>query len=316
MVTDMKELFKNCLEVTENDSGFSAMRLTQNQLDYYKSLTEQAPFFSRGLCGAGVKLEFALKSKGFSFKFAVGKSARPFGAFDLYEDGVLTKSFSFPNISRGEVAYEKRSPSEALISVFLPQTVQLFISDFSGDTKPAPSPKKKYLALGDDVSQGMVASRPSMSYTTVISRYYDFDLLNQAIGGDIFRPDALDPGLPFVPDVVTVLLGNNDVMKIPEDETIYQTVTRYFKALNGRNKKAIVNIITPIWRAEHLDSKIKPRFMGLSRFVADEAAKYKWNIIDGLMLVPHEESYFVDGAHPNDLGFNQLAINLTKYMKV
>ena len=43
--------------------------------------------------------------------------------------------------------------------------------------------------------------------------------------------------------------------------------------------------------------------------------KYSDYIVDGHSLVPHDESYFYDGLHPNDKGFEFYGNNLAKELR-
>ena len=74
---------------------------------------------------------------------------------------------------------------------------------------PIKENKKFWLAIGDSITQGMVAKRPSFTYPVNVARVMGYELLNWGVGGDSFNAKLLD----FVgrePDLITIALGCND----------------------------------------------------------------------------------------------------------
>ena len=66
-----------------------------------------------------------------------------------------------------------------------------------------------WLALGDSITQGMVAIRPSGIYPSLISERFGLGLINAGVGGIRFDSDEIDY-IGFEPDIITVALGCND----------------------------------------------------------------------------------------------------------
>lgn len=311
-----QELFHGCLEVVETENGYFPVRFTPGQLWVYG---EDPNLKIRSLCTAGVFLEFETDAGEVFFAYHALLFARPYIAFDIYENGVLTETVRCPdNSASGEVVYRRRSRGPSKLRIYLPNTAQIVVRDFfAGDCRPVPRKAgKKLLFLGDSITQGMVAESPSLTYTSQLSRCFDADALNQGVGGERFRAETLDSLPGFRPDLILVAYGTNDSTQPESAEEIGRNISAYFQRLRGIFPSPKVAAVTPVWRAECADDpQYEEKLCRISDAVVRSALQTDCAAVDGMSLVPHMARYYQDGIHPNDIGFSQYAIHLIREIR-
>ena len=77
-----------------------------------------------------------------------------------------------------------------------------------------------------------------------------------------------------------------------------------------------VFVISPIWRFDCEEGEIPVKFRKLENYLNEISAKYEnFVFINGFDLIPHNTSCYGDFIHPNDLGFEHYASNLSEIMK-
>ena len=143
------------------------------------------------------------------------------------------------------------------------------------------------------------------------------ELLNQAIGGDIFNPANLEDLPDFVPDAVVINYGTNDWSREVDVRT---NADRYMKKLKEVFPEAKIFMIEPIWRAAEDDPEMAVKngltVENVREIIRESGAKYGLTVIPGIDLVPHDKSLYYDGRlHPNNEGFDHYADNLIRILK-
>lgn len=90
------------------------------------------------------------------------------------------------------------------ITIYFPLNAEIYVKilDF-GAAKAVPDCEKKFLILGDSLSQGRMTNSTSFEYTAHLKRFYDADMLNQSVGGVAFDRTALDEDLTYLPKLYT-----------------------------------------------------------------------------------------------------------------
>jgi len=189
------------------------------------------------------------------------------------------------------------------VCVYIPNLAQLRIRNLILPTDAEACPRKRnYLALGDSITQGYDALHPNQSYANLLADALDAHVLNQAIGGDVFCPENLDPALPFQPDLITVAYGTNDwgTCALRED-----TVRAYLDKLTGLYPGVPVFLLLPIWRSVEEEVREGISLQQGRELIARCAEKHdSIRVIDCSRFVPHLAQYFYDEVlHPNDMGF-------------
>lgn len=311
MKEEMEQVFHHCLSVIRTEEGYYPVRFTEKQLAFYKGLGER--FETRSLCTAGVTMEFTTSAKEISFSYQAERFARPYIAFDIYENDILRASVRRPDGSESGVVRYQLAGIGSKICIYLPNLCKVSISNLDlGNFSPCVAKgKRKLLFLGDSITQGMMAQSPSMAYPSQLSRILEADILNCGVGAERFRKENLDDSLRGWPDRVFVAYGTNDSTQIDSLEEIGQNIVGYFAELRRIFPQEPVTVITPTWRGEYGDdAQYAQKLDAVRGLIGREAEKYRCRVVDGFRLVPHLPEYFGDGyLHPNDLGFSQYALN-------
>ena len=296
----------------DSPEGICLRRLTPQQLHQFDADPHRA---IRTRCNAGIVLEMDTDAAALEMDYRLQKDApRPYGYVEVFVDGAPFAAEGSDTQMALEGSLRLALPSGAKrLQIVLPALHEMAISRLAlqGETRVAPVAHRfRYLAFGDSISQGYDAIFSSQAYPTRIARAIDALLVNQAIGGDVFRanyPQAL-PG--FAPDLITVAYGTNDWSSRTRED-FEEAMAGFFQNLHSAYPGAPVLAITPIWRA---DGEELPRFGpfgAVGEAIRRECAKYGYTVIDGLSLVPHDSRYFYDARlHPNAEGFGHYFANL------
>lgn len=312
----MKELFKNCLEVFEEDGWLVPTRFTERQRELYgkdsgKDIRAKSP--------SSVMLSFRSDATELSFDYRIGGRARSWAVVDVVVNGCLYSSQQLTADS-GRVTLALSGDASAETHVYLPHLVVFALKDIraNGELTPAENKKKYWISMGDSITQGMVATHPSCSYPSLLAEYFDVDLLNTGVGGIRFNPAELD-NTDRKPDLVTVALGCNDWTTAEPDQLAKSTDEYLGKLTSFYGGSAIYGIL-PIWRSDAEDADKAISFEQCREIIRNAYAKYPViKLIDGYKILPHSTEYYGDPSerqiHPNDKGFMYMALSLARELK-
>ncbi len=315
---DIKTIFKGTLYFSEEENGFfMPMRFSKEQLERY----ERLPNGAYAKANAGVLAEFYTDAKKMSFDYIVHKSwttmfrdSNP--TFDIFEDDVLYESIKLEYQSEGSVHTTEHIFAKAgkkKVTVVFPCNAVVSVANFDiGDFEPTKVSKRKFLIIGDSISQGLLDNTSSNNYPFFLRRFFGADYLNQSVGGDRFDASAL-MDINFEPTDVIVALGTNDMVYTGSLKKSCESIASFFEKFDKMYGGKNVTVITPPWITVE---KTQPASYALLRGIAAEtervAKEYGYRVADGEKLVPHTERYYSDDEHPNDLGFAHYALNLIK----
>jgi lysophospholipase L1-like esterase len=105
----------------------------------------------------------------------------------------------------------------------------------------------KYLALGDSYTIGTGASDAAHAWPSIIAARLGAELTNPAVNG-YTTLDLIREELPYVrriePDVVSVLIGVNDLVQGRSADEYRRSLTTIYDAVSGR---AVVGVSIPTW---------------------------------------------------------------------
>lgn len=322
LTEDLKKLFHGTLSLRlEQDGAIRPLRLTEAQLKRYQHLKSCCyPYAS-----AGIKLMFITSAAEISLTYAYSKLWNGWTdgdpKLDIFEDGQLSETFPIELDRIGQqltLTYRRRSSAPASeITVYLPCNAELKFYDLRlGSCSPVPEKPRKFLVLGDSISQGLRGNSAAFSYTAILERVFDAELLNQSVGGDFFDPAALDDlSAVYQPTDVIAALGTNDIYHTGDPEQIRTNMHAYFRKLKELYPSVPVYAVSPPYTAD-CGRPEKQEITRLHRFVTDEirtcCGLYNIHFFNGYDFVPHSQTFFTDTAHPNDLGFSQYALSLIR----
>lgn len=309
----MKELFKNCLFVDERDGWYFSSRFTRAQLELYE---RSEATWKRSRSPSSVTLRFKTAATELSLDYKIFGKARDWAVFDVVSDGKLFSSVTL-DADEGRAELSLPGDPEREVSIYLPHLVVVCIKSIKADAPlyPVPERKMRWLALGDSITQGMVARHPLSAYPSLMSEDLGYEVINAGVGGIEFNTDELDY-IGFEPDLITVALGTNDWNGISTGDMTAR-VTAYFDKLLSLYKCEKIYAITPIWRSDDGKAKSGVSFSEHRAAIAEAIARYpEIKMVDGYTLVPHDLSLFGDPkdaprqVHPNEQGFAHYSKNL------
>ncbi|MBE6664679.1 MAG: SGNH/GDSL hydrolase family protein [Ruminococcaceae bacterium] len=320
------EMMKGFISFVQKDGWFRFSRFTNKQSNYYFEKTPDT-LYPKTLATAGMKLECITNAEELSFDFRVfAASSRTFYSVDLYIDGILCDQMYVMNFLRKKSGHVSFALPEGThrITIYFPNLMRMDLANIcltgAGFAEPVSS-KMKILCLGDSITQGYDAYHSSLSYVNRLSETLDAEILDQAIGGEIFDAKILDEELPFDSDLVLVAYGTNDWAVQPNYETFITAAEEFFKKIKEIYPEKKLVYISPIWRGDfqrpfgNQDTNVG----AFDESVAALQSLAKENglfVVDGISLTPHISDFFADQIlHPNDLGFGFYAENLLKALK-
>ena len=306
----LKGITTGAVRIWEEDGWFRFSRFTR----YQEELLQQRGFAPREQASAGMRLEFLSRGGELSFDFEVHPgSGRDYWGIEIAHDGLGMVHLQGKVPDSGHVSHQiPPLEREIRVTVYFPNLAALRIRNLQLPEDAAPyTRQKKYLALGDSITQGYDAAHPNQTYVNLLADAWDASVLNQAIGGDVFCPENLDPALYFAPDIITVAYCTNDwTLQVLQSGAAGE----YLDKLTMLYPGVPVFVLLPLWReVEHeLRGGIT---LQQGRELLASWAENRENVfvIDCHHFVPFLPEYFYDGVlHPNDMGYLYYARALEK----
>jgi lysophospholipase L1-like esterase len=253
--------------------------------------------------------DFGYRGEGAGTAFALWRG----GALMAEEKAVLGEGTV--RLAMGPAAGLPASGDRAI--VYLPEGMRptvLSIDGVDGTIEPAP-PQRRWVAYGDSIAEGWVASGPSAAWPAIAGRMYRLDVCNMGYAGsargEIVSAEhvaALDA------DVISITHGTNCWTRIPFSVEMMRAGTAAFLDVvrQGHAETPIV-VSTPVVRP---DAEATPNRLGATlgdlRAAMGEVAQARIDAGDKrLTLVPGRDiigpELLADGIHPGDEGHQVLA---------
>ena len=300
----IREITVGAVAIEETEFGFYFAKCTKEQRELWQATSEFLGHNARS--STGVRLDFVTDS---SF---VAVEAGKEGQFEVKIDGRLTHRVTLTEaeprlcVALGEESRQRRVvitlPSHAegvLRSVEVADGAIVKRSEFD----------RKILFIGDSITQGYASRYDFLSYAYQVSQALNAESVIQGIGGAYFVPETVLP-IGFEPDTVIVAYGTNDFVTRESLGGVEDNARELLRRVKALYSKARIFVVSPIWRADR-----EPRAFGFEEcrgVIAEAAREAELVYVDGYDLVPHHEDFFMDGLHPNDLGFCLYAQNLLR----
>ena len=326
-VDDLRELAQGTEEVF-CEGGYTVLaRFNRAERELY----EKTEFRLKSSATSAVQLVFKTDAEAMRLKVNLSCYALSHSYFniDVFVDDVYFDSMG--NIAEDEAdiyqtfemgEFEKEftfEKGEKTVRIVFPGTCTAQIAELSlhGASFAQPVKRnKKMLAYGDSITQGYEAVHPSNAYVVKLAHALDAEVINKAIGGEIFFPPLSEIKSSITPDYITVAYGTNDWGRTTPD--IFRANCRAFYVNIAKHyPSAKIFALTPIWRRDFEESRPFGSFLEIARIIKEETADIpNVTLIDGFDLVPHDSTYFADlRLHPNDQGFLHYAENLEKALR-
>ena len=306
-LSQLRSITMGALDIQEEADGFHFFRTTPLQAAAFGEASEE--FLLKCRATSGIRLDFYTDSPILALRWCNAKitSARTFCYFDVLVDGILTMHSGTPDCGSEPDGSFCLTLPEGMhrVQIFFPTLSDVAISAVTladGATVMPHRARCRILFHGDSITQGYDALFPSDCYANRLARYYDAEILNQAIGAACFDPAVLQPVGAF--DFVVVAYGTNDWRnKTMADFTA--DAAGFLARLSLIYGKLPVFVVLPIWRTDTDDgAPCAGDFMECRALIGRLAATQGFTVLDDYHLLPHDTRLFSDGyLHPNDIGF-------------
>ena len=297
--------------VEEVDGAFRFYKCTEKQHQAW--LGHSQTLGDRAVTTTGVRLDFKTNSSSVSFETVSG------GSFELKINGNLRCKLAQGKHTVALTNERKDALDCARITLVFPSHSVGSIKNVEVDDGAYVEPvcyDKRFLFIGDSITQGYNSSYHVASYAWRVIDYYDADAIINGIGGAFYAADTFDVPA-FDPDVIFIAYGTNDFGRggVTMDEK-REEICSYLDLVkeNYADKKVIV--ISPIYRCTADGTPMSAEFDAFRLYIENETEKRGFNAISGLSLVPPIKEMYADGTlHPNDLGFAYYAESLLRKIK-
>ncbi len=304
----IKEITLGAVGFTEECGCLFPRRCTEKQTEIW--YTQEEVRGRRSKMSAGVRLDFYTNSSTMRFAYPQGSS------YSLLIDGVFIRRIE--------------NDVDSSVGISLPSgekriTIAFHYDQFGGirelelDDDATCTPHisdKKFLFLGDSITQGYSTEYEFINYPFLLSEHFDVDFLNQAIGGGDFYAPTVDTELEYEPDAVFIAFGTNDWSHFPTLKMLDSRCSEYLDAIKEKYGDKKIFLISPLWRADENAGRPMGSFVQCCDVIKKQAIAHGLILIDGYKLVPHNPKFFIDEyLHPNTLGFSLYAQNLINEIK-
>ena len=298
------------MQIWENIDGVHFCKMTQAQLDAYSLI--DGFIFGNAKTSTGVRLDFWTDSPWVKFRPTVS------GKYEVKVDGILLENTQAVADEDTLIAVSNNEKLHR-VTIHLPchdVIAGIKLLEIADGAVARPHEfSRKFLFLGDSITQGWNSEIETLSYAYQVSDHFNAESVIQGVGGAFFDATTLDRG-EFEPDTVFVAFGTNDARRFHSLDAIYLRCEDYIKKVLRLFPEAQIYVITPIWCGD-FDTIQLPyghvREVGAT--IADAAHQFGITVIDGLQMIPFDMTYFADDLHPNTEGFCVYAENLIKALE-
>ena len=323
---------RGAVRIADEDGAVHFYRFTEAQDEMY--LARKRDFWLKARASSGIRLSFRTDSPTLTLKVRAAHGAsREWFVFEIRADGKTVGTLSnVPPMTNGtsdtgshplgEFSGEFRlGAGEKTVEIDFPWSVDGAVTECSlaDDASFAPSarPAKRFLYYGDSITQGYDTAVPRLGLSFQVGEAFDAEVINRAIGGEIFVPSLAALGDDFMPDAILCAYGTNDWSSRKPDD-FEARCFGFLEALRRTYPTSKIVALTPIWRADW-DSKRTPigAFVNIADCIRRAAAQYGGiEVIDAFSFVPPDPALFSDRRlHPNDDGFRYYGMNLTAALR-
>ena len=307
----LKEFYFGAYSFQETEDGYlQAFQYSGEQMRYFEKAFDF--WYDRCMASTAKTIEMITTATkvSFDYKFVWTGSQ---DSFELAIDGLVTRILYVKDLPETGHIEWNMEPGKKNMVIYLPADATVLIKHFEIDTTDATRPEKgaRVLWLGDSITQGFGPLRSAQTYVSVANRILNYDIINQGIGGYIYDKKSLMPMAGYTPDKIIVALGTNN----GHDAQKTSDITEYYDRLTEIYGKEIpILCISPIWRGDNPADQ--DNFVSYCEMIKREAGKYQnVTVLDGFILIPHLEEYYLDNLHPNLLGAETYGRNLAQFIQ-
>jgi hypothetical protein len=208
------------------------------------------------------------------------------------------------------------------VVVYLPEGMRPIvhgIEGIGGFIEPAPR-QPRWLCYGDAITQGWLASSPSLAWPAVTARKLGLDLCNFGYAGSARVDTTAALAIADMPtDLVSISLGANNWSRFPHTPALCaEELKAMISLVRSRHHNAPMVIVTPFLRpeAEDTHNRLGATLTDL-RFAMGEAVReriaagdVRLYLVDGATVIRAAD--LSDGMYPGDDGHIRIAAAVGK----
>ncbi len=238
---------------------------------------------------------------------------------DIYSSDRYVGSFAPPLTKENEVAYDscvwfrdKKDVRELTVNMPLYSDVaELYIGVRECSVISAPRPfgiKKPIVYYGSSITQGACASRPGLSYQSMLSRRFDADYINLGFSGNAKAEDEISEYIAALDPSVFVYDYDHNA---PTAEHLERTHEKLFMRFRRSHPDTPVVMMTRPRVDLNDDDELRRAIVYRTFRGAKDRGDKNVYFLDGpaLMAIAGYDGT-PDDLHPNDLGFYSMATAL------
>ena len=166
------------------------------------------------------------------------------------------------------------------------------------------------LFYGSSITQGACASRPDNSYPALVCKWGNVDFINLGFSGSALGEDAMAEYLASVDCSVFVSEYDYNAPNVSHLEKTHMKLYRTFRAAKPETPIVLMSRVCPL--IGQLPAAANLAVVRNTFETARQSGDANVYFVNGSKAFPidEREHCFVDGTHPNDLGFYRMARNM------
>ena len=229
--------------------------------------------------------------------------------FALWRDGRLVLEEK-ADVGEGRVRLQLADGEKRAI-VYLPEGMKptvVSVDGVGGSIEPAPH-QPRWIAYGDSVAEGWVASSPALAWPAVAGRDHGLDVVNMgyagAARGELASAEQI-AGLEA--DVISITHGTNCWTRTPHSvDMMRAAVSVFLEVVRQGHPETPIIVVSPVVRpdAENTVNRLGATLVDLRAAMEEVAAERDVVLVRGAGLIGPQR--LPDGIHPDDEGHRILA---------
>ena len=302
----IKSVTTGAVNIFQDNDGIHFRRFTDRQLEFFANCSAQ--FAHRSRCTAGCQLSFYTNSNFLFVEVAAGMK------YEVWVDGLPA---FFAALEKAQRLPIPRPEGRKHVVITLPNYTEGVLTGIEIDQGAYVEPyrhSRKFLFLGDSITQGSQSTRDSFCYVYRIARFFDAEIMNLGVGGTYMCAESLED-VGFDPEAVFIAYGTNDYTACNSIKALETACCHYFDKVKQMYPDKKIFYISPLWRADGGMVRKAGTLDDCREVLIRQCMDHSFIHIDGYTLVPHMPFYLNDGyLHPSDLGFSMYSQNLIHFL--
>ena len=255
--------------------------------------------------------DLGYRGEGAGTRFSAWRGGREVGSVPVSVDGDLA-TLDFDDVD-GAAA----TAGDEVLTIYLPEGMRPTLFDVRplGGTLTAAPAGPRWIAYGDSITEGWIASGPATSWPMVAARRYGLDVVNLGYAGSARGEIPSAEQIATLPaDVISIAHGTNMHTRIPFSAAQFREGLRAFLTIvrQGHPQTPIV-VCSMILRpdAESTPNRLGATMADLRFEMEDLVTSLRQggdgalSLVQGLPLLSADQ--IPDGVHPDDSGHAVLA---------